>query len=162
RADARRPDLARAPATDAVRLARHGPRRPAAGLHAGTRVARLGGAALLDRRAPRAAPGDGRRRRRRDAAARAADDGAASRAGAADRRRPFERRVGVRAEEYDRPAVETDRLQTSVCHVIHEGGWDRIHFDDVQIERLLARGEFFWLDLDNPDADDFRILRERS
>jgi magnesium transporter len=57
--------------------------------------------------------------------------------------------------------VETDRLQTSVCHVIHDGGWDRIHFDDVQIESLLARGEFFWLDLDNPDTDDFRILRER-
>jgi magnesium transporter len=57
--------------------------------------------------------------------------------------------------------VATDRLQTSVCHVIHDGGWDRIHFDDAQIEDLLARGEFFWLDLDNPDADDFRILRER-
>jgi magnesium transporter len=57
--------------------------------------------------------------------------------------------------------VAIDRLQTSVCHVIHDRGWDRIHFDDAQIDELLARGEFFWLDLDNPDADDFRILRER-
>jgi magnesium transporter len=57
--------------------------------------------------------------------------------------------------------VATDRLQTSVCHVIHDGGWDRIHFDDEQIEMLLGRGDFFWLDLDNPDEDDFRILRER-
>jgi magnesium transporter len=57
--------------------------------------------------------------------------------------------------------VAIDRLQTSVCHVIYDGGWDRIHFDDEQVQELLDRGDFFWLDLDNPDEDDFRILRER-
>jgi magnesium transporter len=33
------------------------------------------------------------------------------------------------------------------------------HFRREKIEELLSKGEFFWLDLDRPDPDDFEILR---
>ena len=35
-----------------------------------------------------------------------------------------------------------------------------MHFSRQSTAELLARGGFFWLDLDKPDADDFEILRE--
>jgi magnesium transporter len=34
------------------------------------------------------------------------------------------------------------------------------HFRREKVEELLAKGEFFWLDLDRPDPDDFEILRD--
>ena len=48
----------------------------------------------------------------------------------------------------------------TVCHVVHEGGSSQIHFDRGEVEKLLAGGEFFWLDLPQPDPSDFDILRE--
>ena len=35
-----------------------------------------------------------------------------------------------------------------------------MHFSRETVEELLASGGFFWLDLDQPDADDFEILRD--
>src|SRR5437762_1540281 len=35
-----------------------------------------------------------------------------------------------------------------------------MHFSREQVAELLASGGFFWLDLDQPDQDDFSILRE--
>ena len=34
------------------------------------------------------------------------------------------------------------------------------HFRREKVEELLARQEFFWLDLDKPDQDDFDVLRD--
>ncbi|HZT92495.1 MAG TPA: magnesium/cobalt transporter CorA [Gaiellaceae bacterium] len=48
----------------------------------------------------------------------------------------------------------------TVCHVVHDDGSGEIHFDRTQVEQLLARGRFFWLDLAKPNADDFEILRD--
>jgi magnesium transporter len=48
----------------------------------------------------------------------------------------------------------------SACHVIHHGGSSNIHFSRETVEELLAEGGFFWLDLDQPDAEHFAILRD--
>ena len=48
----------------------------------------------------------------------------------------------------------------SVCHVVHHEGSGELHFDRETVERSLASGKFFWLDLDQPDAGDFEILRD--
>ena len=44
------------------------------------------------------------------------------------------------------------------CHVIHHHGSDTIDFNHDEIRKLLNQGGFFWLDLDQPDAEDFEIL----
>ena len=46
------------------------------------------------------------------------------------------------------------------CHVIHHHGSGEIDFSHEQIAELLAEGGFFWLDLDEPDAGDFDVLRD--
>ncbi len=46
------------------------------------------------------------------------------------------------------------------CHLIHDGGSESIHFDRTEVEKLHAGGTFFWLDLEQPDAADFAILRD--
>jgi magnesium transporter len=48
----------------------------------------------------------------------------------------------------------------TTCHVIQHGGSTQVEFSRETVERLLAGGGFFWLDLDQPDADDFEILRD--
>jgi magnesium transporter len=48
----------------------------------------------------------------------------------------------------------------SLCHVFHPEGSGRVHFSRETVERLLANGEFFWLDLEKPVAGDFEILRD--
>jgi magnesium transporter len=55
------------------------------------------------------------------------------------------------------PVATKDR---SRCHVFHHTGSDRIHFGRDEVERLLASGEFFWLDLEEPTPADFEILRD--
>ena len=44
------------------------------------------------------------------------------------------------------------------CRVVTEDGASEVAFDREAIEKLLAGGGFFWLDLDRPDAADFEIL----
>jgi magnesium transporter len=46
------------------------------------------------------------------------------------------------------------------CHLIYDGGSKPIHFDRAEVEKLHAAGKFFWIDLEQPDADDFAILRD--
>jgi magnesium transporter len=46
------------------------------------------------------------------------------------------------------------------CHVVRDRGSHEVQFNRKQVEELLARGGFFWLDLDRPDVDDFEILRD--
>jgi magnesium transporter len=57
-------------------------------------------------------------------------------------------------------SVTADRTGPSVCYVVHDQGSGEIHFDRDTVERLLAGGDFFWLDLDQPSEEDFQILRD--
>jgi len=69
-----------------------------------------------------------------------------------------------------RAAVETERCRgpqtpplrngPTTCHVIQQRISDERHFSRETVEELLASGDFFWLDLDQPAVDDFAILRE--
>ena len=47
-------------------------------------------------------------------------------------------------------AVTPDRKGASVCYVVRGHGSEEIRFDRDTAERLLAAGDFFWLDLDQP------------
>jgi magnesium transporter len=44
--------------------------------------------------------------------------------------------------------------------VIDQQGSGQVHFSRETVEKLLASGEFFWLNLDRPDSGDFEILRD--
>ena len=46
------------------------------------------------------------------------------------------------------------------CYVIHHQGSGPVEFSTEKISELLAEGGFFWLDLDQPDAADFQVLRD--
>ncbi len=48
----------------------------------------------------------------------------------------------------------------TVCHVVDKGGSSQVHFERGQVEKLLDGGDFFWLDLPQPDPGDFDILRD--
>jgi magnesium transporter len=56
--------------------------------------------------------------------------------------------------------VAPDRTGASVCYVVHDQGSGEVHFDHDTVKRLLAAGNFFWLDLDQPSEGDFQILRD--
>jgi magnesium transporter len=64
------------------------------------------------------------------------------------------------ASSESRPRAAPDRTGPSVCYVVQDQGSSEIHFDRGTAERLLAGGGFFWLDLDQPTEEDFRILRD--
>ncbi len=69
----------------------------------------------------------------------------------------------TRASPAETPAgaeASGDRAGPSVCYVIHDEGSKQVHFDRATVEGLLAGDSFFWLDLDQPDAADFEILRD--
>src|SRR6266542_5621357 len=57
-------------------------------------------------------------------------------------------------------APPSQRSAPNTCHVVHDRGSAEMHFSREKVAELLASGGFFWLDLDQPDADDFEILRE--
>ncbi len=50
--------------------------------------------------------------------------------------------------------------EPSKCNVFQHHGSTEVDFDHANIEKLLASGDFFWLDLDQPDAGDFDLLRD--
>jgi magnesium transporter len=58
------------------------------------------------------------------------------------------------------PRLLPRRSGVTTCHVIQHGGSAEVEFTRETVEGLLAAGGFFWLDLDQPDASDFEILRE--
>ena len=62
--------------------------------------------------------------------------------------------------EGEKPPRRLDGNEPARCHVFHQGGSERMHFDRETVERLLASGQFFWLDLDKPGPRDFEILRD--
>jgi magnesium transporter len=61
------------------------------------------------------------------------------------------------SDEADAPASPDG---PSVCHVVHHEGSDKIDFSRETAEAFRAGGQFFWLDLDKPDAGDFEILSD--
>ena len=60
----------------------------------------------------------------------------------------------------DEPAPAQKRMPPNTCTVIHDRGSEEMHFNRENVEKLLAGDSFFWLDLDQPDEDDFEILRD--
>jgi magnesium transporter len=48
----------------------------------------------------------------------------------------------------------------TACHVVSDRGSEETHFSREKVEELLASGEFFWIDLQRPNANDFEILRD--
>src|SRR5437588_12906033 len=46
------------------------------------------------------------------------------------------------------------------CHVVQERDSREVEFTRERVTELLARGSFFWLDLERPVGDDFEILRD--
>jgi magnesium transporter len=66
----------------------------------------------------------------------------------------------VRDDRAEGSPAKPDGGGTTVCHVVHERGSDRIAFDPAQVQKLLAGSEFFWLDLPKPKPEDFEVLRE--
>jgi magnesium transporter len=57
-------------------------------------------------------------------------------------------------------AATPDETGASICYVVSDHGGHEIRFDRDNAERLLADGQFFWLDLDQPTDEDFQILRD--
>jgi magnesium transporter len=60
----------------------------------------------------------------------------------------------------DGKATTTERTGPSVCHVVHDEGSGEVHFDRETVEKLIGAKKFFWLDLDEPNAEDFKILSD--
>jgi magnesium transporter len=56
--------------------------------------------------------------------------------------------------------IRPDRTGPSACHVFHQQSSSEVRFTAETVEKLLASGEFFWLDLDQPGGDDFHVLRD--
>ena len=55
---------------------------------------------------------------------------------------------------------EERRSAPNSCMVIHDHGSEEIRFSRETVEELLAGDRFFWLDLDQPEHDDYEVLRE--
>ncbi|HEX4678075.1 MAG TPA: magnesium/cobalt transporter CorA [Gaiellaceae bacterium] len=52
------------------------------------------------------------------------------------------------------------RTDPNQCTVVHERGSEEMEFSRENVEKLLADGSFFWIDVDQPVEDDFVVLRE--
>jgi magnesium transporter len=52
------------------------------------------------------------------------------------------------------------RTDPNQCTVVHERGSDKMEFNRENVERLLADGSFFWIDVDQPVEEDFAVLRD--
>jgi magnesium transporter len=46
------------------------------------------------------------------------------------------------------------------CRVVGHDGPEEVQFDRETVEKLLSSGQFFWLDIDQPDDADFTILTD--
>ena len=65
-----------------------------------------------------------------------------------------------RAEQPREAGAVADRTGPSVCHVFHHEGTEQVQFSRETVEELLASERFFWLDLDQPEHEDFEVFRE--
>jgi magnesium transporter len=63
-------------------------------------------------------------------------------------------------EKPEAEAPPSQRSAPRTCVVVHDRGSAQMDFSREKVVQLLASGGFFWLDLDEPDKDDFSILRE--
>jgi magnesium transporter len=52
------------------------------------------------------------------------------------------------------------RTAPSNCTVIHDRGSEEMHFSRENVEKLLAGDSFFWVDVGQPNAADYAILRD--
>jgi magnesium transporter len=66
----------------------------------------------------------------------------------------------VEGERLSEQAPRSQPNAPRTCHVVHDGGSTEMRFNRKTVVELLANGGFFWLDLDQPDEEDFSILRE--
>ena len=64
------------------------------------------------------------------------------------------------SEHTDTAGASPNAKKPRACHVIHHTGSDTVDFNHEQIAALVAEGSYFWLDLDQPDAEDFEVLRD--
>jgi magnesium transporter len=69
-------------------------------------------------------------------------------------------KVPLKTERPERVSPAPDRTGPSVCHIVHQQDSGEMHFSRDAVEKLLSSGGFFWLDLDQPVAADFEILRD--
>lgn len=69
-------------------------------------------------------------------------------------------RVPLKRERPEEASPAPDRTGPSACYVVHQQDSGEMRFSRDAVEKLLARGGFFWLDLDQPVAADFQILRD--
>ena len=53
-----------------------------------------------------------------------------------------------------------ERTGPNTCMVIHDRGSEEMRFSRENVEKLLAGDTFFWIDVDQPNAADYAILRE--
>jgi hypothetical protein len=70
------------------------------------------------------------------------------------------RPAGLGGERSNGRAPPRPHSGPTICQVSHDRGSAEMHFSRETVAELLASGGFFWLDLDQPDGDDFVILRE--
>jgi magnesium transporter len=70
------------------------------------------------------------------------------------------RTPGRGSERSNGRAPPPPRSGPTICQVSHDRGSAEMQFSRETVAELLARGGFFWLDLDRPEADDFEILRQ--
>jgi Mg2+ and Co2+ transporter CorA len=63
-------------------------------------------------------------------------------------------------EQPEAQASLSRRSAPGTCYVAHDRGSTEMQFSREAVAELLASAAFFWLDLDQPDASDFEILRE--
>lgn len=52
------------------------------------------------------------------------------------------------------------RMAPSTCTVIHAGGSEEMELNRANVEKLLAAGSFFWIDVDRPGEADYAIFRD--
>src|SRR5438552_15788693 len=56
--------------------------------------------------------------------------------------------------------VEAPTEGARACHLVDHEGAKQVSFDRPTVERLLEGNTFFWVDLYQPNADDYAILRD--
>jgi magnesium transporter len=74
----------------------------------------------------------------------------------APRNQPIRRRHRPRAPR----TIRRTSTSQQTCRVLQHNSSSELHFNRENVEKLLASGEFFWLDLREPNAEDFDILRD--
>src|SRR6266568_8076210 len=56
--------------------------------------------------------------------------------------------------------VQAPTEAVRACHLVNHEGTKQVSFDRPTVERLLEGNRFFWLDVYQPHADDYAILRD--